>query len=59
MGGTLSAVASLVDLAGASDVTDSTLAFFLTADVLPFTTITSAISLLLFLFLPPPLFFLP
>ncbi|XP_032464675.1 equilibrative nucleoside transporter 3 isoform X1 [Phocoena sinus] len=33
MGGTLSAVASLVDLAGASDVTDSTLAFFLTADV--------------------------
>ncbi|KAB0382336.1 hypothetical protein FD755_004253, partial [Muntiacus reevesi] len=33
MGGTLSAVASLVDLAVASDVTDSTLAFFLTADI--------------------------
>ncbi|KAK2490272.1 hypothetical protein MC885_012824, partial [Smutsia gigantea] len=33
MGGTISAVASLVDLAAASDVTDSTLAFFLTADV--------------------------
>ncbi|XP_066881533.1 equilibrative nucleoside transporter 3 isoform X2 [Kogia breviceps] len=33
MGGILSAVALLVDLAGASDVTDSTLAFFLTADV--------------------------
>lgn len=33
MGGTISAVASLVDLALASDVTDSTLAFFLTADV--------------------------
>lgn len=33
MGGTISAVASLVDLAAASDVTDSTLVFFLTADV--------------------------
>lgn len=33
MGGTLSAVASLVDLVVASDVTDSTLAFFLTADI--------------------------
>ncbi|XP_070326891.1 equilibrative nucleoside transporter 3 isoform X3 [Odocoileus virginianus] len=33
MGGTVSAVASLVDLAVASDVTDSTLAFFLTADI--------------------------
>ncbi|XP_057592386.1 equilibrative nucleoside transporter 3 isoform X2 [Hippopotamus amphibius kiboko] len=33
MGGTLSAVALLVDLAAASDVTDSALAFFLTADV--------------------------
>ncbi|XP_005882788.1 PREDICTED: equilibrative nucleoside transporter 3 [Myotis brandtii] len=33
MGGTISAVASLVDLALSNDVTDSTLAFFLTADV--------------------------
>ncbi|XP_044612664.1 equilibrative nucleoside transporter 3 isoform X3 [Equus asinus] len=33
MGGTISAVASLVDLAVSSDVTDSALAFFLTADV--------------------------
>ncbi|XP_045882091.1 equilibrative nucleoside transporter 3 [Meles meles] len=33
MGGTISAVALLVDLAASSDVTDSTLAFFLTADV--------------------------
>ncbi|KAF0874453.1 UNC5B protein, partial [Crocuta crocuta] len=33
MGGTISAVALLVDLAAASDVTDSALAFFLTADV--------------------------
>lgn len=33
MGGTISAVASLVDLVLASDVTDSALAFFLTADV--------------------------
>ncbi|XP_045697794.1 equilibrative nucleoside transporter 3 [Phyllostomus hastatus] len=33
MGGTISAVASLVDLALSSDVTESTLAFFLTADV--------------------------
>uniref|UniRef100_A0A8D1LZR2 Solute carrier family 29 member 3 n=1 Tax=Sus scrofa TaxID=9823 RepID=A0A8D1LZR2_PIG len=33
MGGTISAVASLVDLAASSDVTDSALAFFLTADV--------------------------
>ncbi|XP_028279141.1 equilibrative nucleoside transporter 3 [Parambassis ranga] len=32
MGGTLSAVASLVDLAVAKDVTDSALAYFLTAD---------------------------
>ncbi|KAM4798103.1 equilibrative nucleoside transporter 3 [Urocitellus parryii] len=31
MGGTISAVASLVDLAASRDVTDSTLAFFLTA----------------------------
>ncbi|XP_014640378.1 PREDICTED: equilibrative nucleoside transporter 3 [Ceratotherium simum simum] len=33
MGGTVSAVASLVDLAASSDVTDSALAFFLTADI--------------------------
>ncbi|XP_006121553.1 equilibrative nucleoside transporter 3 [Pelodiscus sinensis] len=33
MGGTLSAVASVVDLAAAADVTDSALAYFLTADV--------------------------
>lgn len=33
MGGTLSAVASIGDLALAKDVTDSALAYFLTADV--------------------------
>ncbi|XP_038599901.1 equilibrative nucleoside transporter 3 isoform X2 [Tachyglossus aculeatus] len=33
MGGTISAVASLVDMAAARHVTDSTLAFFLTADI--------------------------
>lgn len=33
MGGTISAVASLVDLALSNDVTQSTLAFFLTADI--------------------------
>ncbi|XP_017549543.1 equilibrative nucleoside transporter 3 [Pygocentrus nattereri] len=33
MGGTLSAVAAIVDLAAASDVTTSALAYFLTADV--------------------------
>lgn len=33
MGGTLSALASIVDLAAAKDVTDSALAYFLTADV--------------------------
>lgn len=33
MGGTLSAVASVIDLAAAEDVTDSALAYFLTADV--------------------------
>ena len=33
MGGTLSAVASVIDLAAASDVTDSALVYFLTADV--------------------------
>lgn len=33
MGGTLSAVASIVDLAVAKEVTDSALAYFLTADV--------------------------
>ncbi|KAF5898777.1 equilibrative nucleoside transporter 3, partial [Clarias magur] len=32
MGGTLSAVASIVDLAAANDVTNSALAYFLTAD---------------------------
>ncbi|KAM9804397.1 equilibrative nucleoside transporter 3 [Neosynchiropus ocellatus] len=34
MGGTLTAVASIIDLAAAEDVTDSALAYFLTADVL-------------------------
>ncbi|CAL1578199.1 unnamed protein product [Knipowitschia caucasica] len=34
MGGTLSAVAAIIDLAAAKDVTDSALAYFLTADVL-------------------------
>lgn len=33
MGGTLSAVASIMDLALASSVTDSALAYFLTADI--------------------------
>ncbi|XP_074856363.1 equilibrative nucleoside transporter 3 isoform X2 [Carettochelys insculpta] len=33
MGGTVSAVASVIDLAAAADVTDSALAYFLTADV--------------------------
>lgn len=33
MGGTLSAVASIVDLAVVDDVTDSALAFFITADI--------------------------
>ncbi|NWI10689.1 S29A3 protein, partial [Crypturellus soui] len=33
MGGTLSAVASVIDLAAAADVTDSALAYFLTADI--------------------------
>ncbi|NXY05936.1 S29A3 protein, partial [Pteruthius melanotis] len=33
MGGTISAVASLIDLAAAADVTDSALAYFLTADI--------------------------
>ncbi|XP_043837479.1 equilibrative nucleoside transporter 3 [Dromiciops gliroides] len=33
MGGTISAVASLVDLAASNDVTDCALAFFLTADI--------------------------
>ncbi|KAG7334298.1 hypothetical protein KOW79_002705 [Hemibagrus wyckioides] len=33
MGGTLSAVASIVDLAATSDVTNSALAYFLTADI--------------------------
>lgn len=33
MGGTLSALASIADLAIAKDVTDSALAYFLTADV--------------------------
>lgn len=34
MGGTLSAVASVVDLAVANDVTNSALVYFLTADIL-------------------------
>lgn len=34
MGGTLSAIASVVDLAVANDVTTSALVYFLTADVL-------------------------
>ncbi|XP_068272797.1 equilibrative nucleoside transporter 3 [Nyctibius grandis] len=33
MGGTISAVASVIDLAAATDVTDSALAYFLTADI--------------------------
>lgn len=33
MGGTLSAVASIVDLAVVDDVTESALAFFITADI--------------------------
>lgn len=33
MGGTLTAVASVVDLAVANDVTDSALVYFLTADI--------------------------
>lgn len=33
MGGTLSAVASIVDLAVVDDVTESALAFFITADL--------------------------
>ncbi|NXI74571.1 S29A3 protein, partial [Anseranas semipalmata] len=33
MGGTVSAIASLIDLAAAADVTDSALAYFLTADI--------------------------
>ncbi|KFQ13957.1 Equilibrative nucleoside transporter 3, partial [Leptosomus discolor] len=33
MGGTISAVASMIDLAAAADVTDSALAYFLTADI--------------------------
>ncbi|NXH17111.1 S29A3 protein, partial [Bucco capensis] len=33
MGGTISAIASLIDLAAAAEVTDSALAYFLTADI--------------------------
>lgn len=33
MGGTISAIASMIDLAAAADVTDSALAYFLTADI--------------------------
>ncbi|XP_054238498.1 equilibrative nucleoside transporter 3 [Indicator indicator] len=33
MGGTISAIASVIDLAAAADVTDSALAYFLTADI--------------------------
>ncbi|XP_006835925.1 PREDICTED: equilibrative nucleoside transporter 3 [Chrysochloris asiatica] len=46
MGGTISAVASLVDLAVSRDVTDSALAFFLTADVF------LALCIVLYLLLP-------
>ncbi|KAL4641289.1 equilibrative nucleoside transporter 3 [Arapaima gigas] len=45
MGGTLSAVAAIVDLAVAKDVTDSALAYFLTADI--FTLLCIAMYLLL------------
>ncbi|XP_018593568.1 equilibrative nucleoside transporter 3 [Scleropages formosus] len=45
MGGTLSAVASIVDLTVANDVTDSALAYFLTADV--FTLLCIALYLVL------------
>ncbi|KAM3863168.1 equilibrative nucleoside transporter 3 [Diretmus argenteus] len=41
MGGTLSAVASIVDLAVADDVTDSALTYFLTADVFILLCITA------------------
>lgn len=33
MGGTISAIASLIDLAAAPNVTDSALAYFFTADI--------------------------
>lgn len=33
MGGTISAVASVIDLTAAANVTDSALAYFLTADI--------------------------
>lgn len=33
MGGTISALASVIDLAASADVTDSALAYFLTADI--------------------------
>ncbi|KAM9197333.1 equilibrative nucleoside transporter 3 [Dugong dugon] len=46
MGGTISAVALLADLAASSDVTDSALAFFLTADVF------LALCIVLYLLLP-------
>ncbi|XP_048864125.1 equilibrative nucleoside transporter 3 [Brienomyrus brachyistius] len=45
MGGTMSAVASIVDLAVAKDVTDSALAYFLTADI--FTLLCIGLYLLL------------
>ncbi|XP_067277852.1 equilibrative nucleoside transporter 3 [Pseudorasbora parva] len=45
MGGTLSALASIVDLAASSDVTDSALVYFITADV--FTVICIIMYLLL------------
>ncbi|KAM4635957.1 equilibrative nucleoside transporter 3 [Discoglossus pictus] len=45
MGGTISALAAMVDLAAASEVTDSALAYFLTADV--FTLICIAVYLIL------------
>ncbi|KAK7902201.1 hypothetical protein WMY93_018970 [Mugilogobius chulae] len=41
MGGTLSALASIIDLAAVNDVTDSALAYFLTADVFILLCITT------------------
>ncbi|NWT13310.1 S29A3 protein, partial [Vireo altiloquus] len=46
MGGTISAVASVIDLAAAADVTDSALAYFLTADIF------IVICIMVYLFLP-------
>ncbi|NXX62963.1 S29A3 protein, partial [Scopus umbretta] len=46
MGGTISAIASVIDLAAAADVTDSALAYFLTADIF------IVICIMVFLLLP-------